>query len=222
MHRLWHGENNHTTFCVIHLPWFYQFPTWLQRCYSGVTWRKDPSSKVLYLTFDDGPIPECTPHVLDILSAHDIKATFFIVGDNAVKYPELLDRILEEGHMVGNHTFRHLRGIKTSTAAYLSDVKMADSVLHSPLFRPPHGRMRLSQKRALLQAGYQIYLWDVLTHDYNPAYSVENMLEIVQRYVRNGSIITCHDSLKSRDRLLCFLPMMIVWCKEQGYSFERL
>lgn len=207
---------------MFHLPWLYQFPTWLQRCYSGVTWRKDPSSKVLYLTFDDGPIPECTPYILDILSAHDVKATFFVVGDNAVKYPELLDRIQKEGHRVGNHTFRHLRGLKTCTADYLSDVKMADSVLHSPLFRPPHGRMRAAQKRALLQAGYQIYLWDVLTHDYNPAYSVENMLEIVQRYVRNGSIITCHDSLKSRDRLLCFLPMMIVWCKEQGYNFERL
>lgn len=207
---------------MFHLPWLYQFPTWLQHCYSGVTWRKDPSSKVLYLTFDDGPIPECTPYILDILSLYGVKATFFIVGDNAVKYPELLDRIRQEGHMVGNHTFRHLRGIKTSTADYLSDVNMADAVVHSPLFRPPHGRMRAAQKRALLQAGYQIYLWDVLTHDYNPAYTPEQMLQIIQRYVRNGSIITCHDSLKSRDRLLGFLPMMIVWCKEQGYSFERL
>lgn len=200
----------------------YQFPTWLQRLYRGVVWRMDPSSKVVYLTFDDGPIPECTPQVLDILAQYGVKATFFMVGENVERYPELLARVREEGHAVGNHTYHHLKGFKTCTRTYLQDAQQANAILQTHLFRPPHGRMKYSQKKALHEAGQTIYLWDVLTHDYNPCYSVEKMLSVVKRYTRNGSIIVMHDSLKSKDRMLQLLPLMIQWLHAEGYKCETL
>lgn len=200
----------------------YQFPTWLQRLYRGVVWRMDPSSKVVYLTFDDGPIPECTPQILDILAQYGVKATFFMVGENVERYPELLARVRREGHAVGNHTYHHLKGFKTCTHAYLQDVQQANAILQTHLFRPPHGRMKYSQKKALRLAGQTIYLWDVLTHDYNPCYSVEKMLSVVKRYTRNGSIIVMHDSLKSKDRMLKVLPLVIQWLHAEGYKCETL
>lgn len=200
----------------------YQFPTWLQRLYRGVVWRMNPSSKVVYLTFDDGPIPECTPQVLDILAQYGVKATFFMVGENVERYPQLLARVREEGHAVGNHTYHHLRGYKTCTHTYLQDAHKANTILQTHLFRPPHGRMKYSQKQLLREEGWNIYLWDVLTHDYNPRYTMEKMLAVVKRYTRNGSIIVMHDSLKSRDRMLPLLPQLIEWLQSEGYKCETL
>lgn len=200
----------------------YQFPTWMQALYPGVVWRKQQEKKVVYLTFDDGPIPECTPQILDILARYGVKATFFMVAENAVRYPHLLERIQIEGHTVGNHTYHHLRGMKVTTKHYLEDVQKASQVLGTKLFRPPHGRMKTSQKRALLAQGYTIYLWDVLTHDYNPNYSVEHMMKVIKRFTRNGSIITCHDSNKSKDRVLDLLPKMIEWLLSEGYEIRGI
>ena len=182
----------------------------------------NPSSKVVYLTFDDGPIAECTPQVLDVLSQYGVKATFFMVGENAARNPELLQRIQSEGHAVGNHTFHHKRGHQTDLITYLRDVEQANQLLSTSLFRPPHGRMTYSQKKALLEAGYTVYLWDVLTHDYNPRYSPEKMLSIVKRFARNGSIIVLHDSLKSCDRMLVVLPQIIQWLQDQGFELRPL
>jgi len=181
-----------------------------------------PSSKVVYLTFDDGPIPECTPQVLDILASRGVKATFFMVGENAKRYPELLERVRTEGHAVGNHTYHHLRGCQTCTTPYLQDAEKANGILHTHRFRPPHGRMKRSQKKALRDMGQTIYLWDVLPHDYNSQYSVEYMLSIIKRYTRNGSIITLHDSIKSKDRMLQLLPLAIEWLHSQGYECKTL
>ena len=200
----------------------YQFPTWMQKLYPGVVWRKDKDRKVIYLTMDDGPIPQCTPQVLDILSQYGVKATFFMVAENAVRYPSLLERVRNEGHSIGNHTYHHVRGYKVDCQKYMDDVLLAEQVLGTKLFRPPHGRMKASQKREILTQGYTICLWDVLTHDYNPNFSVDHMLSVVKRYVRNGSIITCHDSLKSRDRVLKLLPWMIEFLLDQGYEFATL
>ena len=200
----------------------YQFPIWLQRVYRGVVWRMNPSSKVVYLTFDDGPLPECTPQVLDILAQYGVKATFFMVGENVERYPQLLKRVRAEGHAVGNHTYHHLKGYKTCTHTYLQDAREANSLLQTHLFRPPHGRMKYSQKKALCEEGCTIYLWDVLTHDYNPRYSVEKMLTVVKRYTRNGSIIVMHDSLKSKDRMLVLLPQLIEWLHAEGYECQTL
>ena len=196
----------------------YQFPTWLQRLYRGVVWRMNPSSKVVYLTFDDGPIPECTPQLLDILKQYGVKATFFMVAENAERYPELLARVRDEGHVVGNHTYHHMRGYKHDTQTYVRDALRGAEVLQTTLFRPPHGRMRNNQKKALINQGYTIYLWDVLTHDYNPHYSVDKMLAVVKRYTRNGSILVMHDSLKSKDRMLEALPQIIEWLQSNGYK----
>jgi peptidoglycan/xylan/chitin deacetylase (PgdA/CDA1 family) len=194
----------------------------MQKLYPGVVWRKDKDRKVIYLTMDDGPIPQCTPQVLDILSQYGVKATFFMVAENAVRYPSLLERVRNEGHSIGNHTYHHVRGYKVDCQKYMDDVLLAEQVLGTKLFRPPHGRMKASQKREILTQGYTICLWDVLTHDYNPNFSVDHMLSVVKRYVRNGSIITCHDSLKSRDRVLKLLPRMIEFLLDQGYEFATL
>lgn len=207
---------------MIYLPLLYQFPTWLQRLYRGVVWRMNPSSKVVYLTFDDGPIPECTPQVLEILSHYGVKASFFMVAENADRYPDLLQHVREADHTIGNHTYHHLKGYKTCLTSYLRDIADAHAVLQTHLFRPPHGRMTYSQKKALREAGYQIYLWDVLTHDYNPKYTPAKILRIVQHFTRNGSIIVFHDSLKSKDRMLQALPKVLEWLQAEGYSIQPL
>ena len=207
---------------IVSIRLLYQFPTWLQRLYRGVVWRENPSSKVVYLTFDDGPIPECTPQLLDILKQYGVKATFFMVAENAERYPELLARVRDEGHVVGNHTYHHMRGCKHDTQTYVRDALRGAEVLQTTLFRPPHGRMRNNQKKALINQGYTIYLWDVLTHDYNPHYSVDKMLAVVKRYTRNGSILVMHDSLKSKDRMLEALPQIIEWLQANGYEMGVL
>ncbi len=201
----------------------YQIPSFLQRLYRGVMWRGDKTRKVVYLTFDDGPIPEVTPKLLDILKREGIHATFLMVGENAAKHPELLQRVLSEGHRVGNHTYNHLKGYRYSVEEYMSNVAKADSVLHGTrLFRPPYGRMTPKQKKALLAAGYKIVLWDVLTHDYNACYSAERMVEIVKKHVRKGSIINFHDSIKSNERMLETVPQVIAYLRNEGYTFETL
>lgn len=202
----------------------------LQSLYRGAIWRINPSSRVVYLTFDDGPIPSVTPALLDILAAEGVKATFFMVADNARRYPELLERVRREGHAIGNHTTHHLKGTKYSLSTYMDDVHQAEEILStSPLdsqtklpFRPPYGRLWPWQKIALLREGYSIYLWDVLTHDYDKTYSPERMLAIIKKYTRNGSIINFHDSIKSSDRMLATVPEAIHWLREQGYQFETI
>ena len=194
----------------------------MQRLYRGVAWRMDASSKVVYLTFDDGPIPEVTPHILDILAQYGVKATFFMVAENAERHPDLLARVRAEGHAVGNHTYHHMRGYQSTTKDYVADVQRGAGLLKTTLFRPPHGRMCWSQKKAILKAGYRIFLWDVLTHDYSACYTVEKILNIVQRCTRNGSIIVMHDSLKSRDRIIHALPLMIEWLHSKGYELRTL
>lgn len=192
----------------------------LQPLFRGVYWRIDPSSKVVYLTFDDGPIPEVTPKLLDILKKEGVQATFFMVADNARKYPELLERVRREGHRVGNHTMHHIKGTHYSLKDYMDNVAEADKVLGGTrAFRPPYGKIWPHQKWALRRQGYRIYLWDVLTHDYNKHYSPERMLRIIRRYTRNGSIINFHDSIKSNERMLETVAQAIPWLREQGYRF---
>lgn len=190
-----------------------------QKMYSSVHWRINPKRKAVYLTFDDGPIPEVTPRVLDILRKYGVKATFFMVADNVRKYPEIYRQVVEEGHAVGNHTMHHVKGLRMSQSRYLQEVDAAAALLgNTRLFRPPYGRTWWWQRRAIRQRGYEIYLWDVLTHDYNARYTPERMLAIVQRYTRNGSIINFHDSVKSNERMLAVLPQVIEWLQAEGYE----
>ena len=201
----------------------YQLPAWLQRIYPGAIWRGDTTRKVVYLTFDDGPIPEVTPKLLDVLEKEKVHATFFMVADNVTKYPQIYHRVVANGHRIGNHTYHHIKGTKYKLADYIADVKKADVILGgTKLFRPPYGRVLPKQLSALRSQGYKIILWDVLTHDYEKSHTAEDLVRIVKRYVRNGSIITFHDSIKSNERMLAAVPMVIRELRNEGYTFETL
>lgn len=190
--------------------------------FPGSLWRKKPEKrKIIYLTFDDGPIPEITPWVLDILDKYNVKATFFCVGDNVRKYPEVYQQLLDRGHQVGNHTFNHLQGIKTRTKNYIKNVELAAEYIESKLFRPPHGHIRFNQFFRLRKK-YQIVLWDVVTRDYSKYMTPEKVIKNVQRYTRDGSIIVFHDSLKAEKNMKEALPKAIEWLKQEGYTFGLL
>ena len=173
----------------------------------------------VYLTFDDGPIPEATPFILDTLKEHGVHATFFMVGDNVRKHPELYQRILDEGHQIGNHTHNHISGLRRSLHEYSYNVEKANAYIQSHLFRPPHGWMRLPQY-ALLTRKYKVVMWDLVTRDYSKWMTAEDIFNNVKRYARNGSIITFHDSLKSIDKLRTALPQAIEWLQAEGYQFK--
>ncbi len=185
-------------------------------------WRfKHHRRKVVYLTFDDGPIPEVTPWVLDILDRYGIKATFFMVGDNVSRHPELLAEVRRRGHSVGNHTMHHLQGMKTTSRRYMRDITEADRHIDSVLFRPPHGIMRWKQARHI-RSHYNIIMYDLVTRDYSRKLTPEDVVRNVKRFARNGSIIVFHDSLKARDNMMAALPPAIEWLLSQGYEFEPI
>lgn len=188
---------------------------------------------VAYLTFDDGPIPEVTPKVLEILDRYGVKGTFFMVGENIDKHPEVFGQVLRGGHAVANHTYNHLKGWRCSLNDYMANVAKCREAIgrHIPdgyptqvpnLFRPPYGKTWIWQRRALLKAGYTIYLWDVLTRDYAKTRTPEAMLAQIQRETRPGSIINFHDSLKSNERMLEVLPKAIEWLQGEGYELKTL
>lgn len=181
-------------------------------------WRIPMKHKAVFLTFDDGPIPEVTPWVLDLLDHYGIKATFFCVGDNVRKHPETFRMVVERGHSVGNHTMHHLQGAKVTTARYVADIMEAHALIDSPLFRPPHGLIRWKQAVAI-KDNMRIIMYDLVTRDYSKKLTGEQVLDNVRRYVRNGSIIVFHDSLKSDSNLRYALPRAIEWLKENGYQF---
>ena len=176
--------------------------------------------KAVYLTFDDGPIPEVTPKVLAILDRYGVKATFFMVGENIDKHPDVFEQVIKAGHAIGNHTYNHVKGWKYSTADYIANVQKFPN--ETKLFRPPYGRTWLWQRMAVKRLGYEIYLWDVLTRDYNPRRTPEAMLKQIQRQTRPGSIINFHDSIKSNERMLAVLPLAIEWLLANGYELKTL
>lgn len=198
-----------------------QLPAFFRGVYRKVTWRKDSRIKNIYLTFDDGPIPEVTPWVLDVLDTYGIKATFFCVAENVWRYPQIYQEVLQRGHRTGNHTYNHLRGFFTSTKKYLANVEKAASYVDSDLFRPPHGELRTPQYFKLRKK-YRIIQWDVITRDYNPELTGEQVLGIVKKYARNGSIVVFHDSIKSERNMKYALPKAIEYLLGQGYAFETL
>ncbi|HNZ61851.1 MAG TPA: polysaccharide deacetylase family protein [Paludibacteraceae bacterium] len=199
-----------------------QFPTVLRPLIGrNYLWRKNSSEKVVYLTFDDGPVPEVTPQVLSVLDDFNIKATFFCVGDNVNKYPELYREILLKGHSVGNHTFHHLNGFKVEHEQYLNDVEQASQLIDSRLFRPPYGKLTRREKK-ILEQKFQIVLWDVISYDYDRNLSPSQVLENVKHNSRNGSVILFHDSVKAKNNMLSVLPDAINFLLAKGFRFERL
>ena len=198
-----------------------QPPAIYRMLFPGTMWRGDKSEKCVYLTFDDGPIPEITPWVLDLLDKYDIKATFFCVGDNVRKYPEVYRQILDRGHHVGNHTFHHKQGLCCRTKNYVLNIELAARYIDSKLFRPPHGHMRFRQVLSLRKK-YKIVMWDVVTRDYSRRLNAEQVLQNVKKRTRNGSVIVFHDSIKAEPRMKKALPEAIEWLKEQGYTFKLI
>ena len=196
-----------------------QPPQFIRRLYPRACWRMDSSERAVYLTFDDGPIPEVTPWVLDVLDKYRIKATFFMVGDNVRKHPDEFKMVVERGHRIGNHTYNHLKGMAVHTDHYVANFDKADCYLSTNLFRPPHGLMSLRQYRALCER-YHIIMWDLVTRDYNPKLNGRQILRKVQQYARPGSIITFHDSLRATHNLYYALPRAIEWLLAEGYEFK--
>lgn len=185
-------------------------------------WRlKRRRCKVAYITFDDGPIPEVTPWVLDTLDRYGIKATFFMVGDNVRRHPDLYEEVRRRGHSYGNHTMHHLQGFKTTRLRYMRDITEADTLIDSPLFRPPHGLIRWSQAKAI-KDHYNIIMYDLVTRDYSRKMTPEKVFENVRRRARNGSIIVFHDSLKAEKNMRQALPQAIEWLLAQGFTLLPL
>lgn len=193
-----------------------RFLRWL---YPQALWRMDPNQRAVYLTFDDGPIPEVTPWVLEVLHRYDVKATFFMVGDNIRKHPEEFEMVKAAGHRLGNHTFNHYGGFRHSIGNYVRNVEKANEYLQTDLFRPPHGWMKWDQFN-VIRRKYRIVMWDLVTRDYSKLLNGVDVLQNVKQYARPGSIITFHDSVKSYDKLLYALPRSIEWLKAQGYEFK--
>lgn len=202
---------------------FIEQPPLLYRIlFPEAVWRiKRKKRKVVYLTFDDGPIPEVTPWVLDLLDYYGIKATFFLVGDNVKRNPYLLEEIKKRGHSWGNHTMNHLQGFKVQTPRYLRNIKEADDLIDSPLYRPPHGIMRWGQAK-VIKEHFNIIMYDLVSRDYSKKLNGEQVLKNIKRFARNGSIIVFHDSLKAERNLRYALPRAIEWLKEQGYEFRAI
>lgn len=193
-----------------------KFLRWI---YPTALWRMNPTEKSVYLTFDDGPIPEVTPWVLDVLDRYGVKATFFMVGENAAKHPEVFEMVKARGHRIGNHTYNHIGGMRHGISSYVANVDKANELLRTNLFRPPHGWMKWEQF-LFVRSSYKVVMWDLVTRDYSTHLNGCDVLLNVRRYARPGSIITFHDSLKSLDKLLYALPRAIEWLQAQGYSFR--
>ena len=186
-----------------------------------LNWEIKTNKKVIYITFDDGPIPEVTPKVIKILAQYKAKATFFCVGENALKYPEVLKMLKDDNHVIGNHTYNHLNGWKNNAKYYSDNISKAQDVLDSPFFRPPYGKINL---KALinLKKKYKIIMWSVLTGDYNQKVSSEDCLHNALRFTKGGSIVVFHDSIKASKHLFYVLPKFLQFFSEKGFTFEVL
>lgn len=188
----------------------------------GLFRRHEPGHQhTVYLTFDDGPIPEVTPWVLDMLDRYGIKATFFMVGDNVRKHPEVYEEVVRRGHRIGNHTMHHVSGFRLTRRSYLRDVAEARQYIDSDLFRPPHGWLRPRQTWALHEQ-FRVVMFDLVTRDYSKWLRPQDVVRNVKRFARDGSVIVFHDSLKSWPRLQEALPQALEWLLEQGYEFRLL
>jgi len=196
-------------------------PNFIQKMFPNFLWRKQETEKVIYLTFDDGPIPRVTPWVLQQLADYKAKGTFFCVGDNVQKHPDIFREVKAAGHAVGNHTMHHLNGWATDNLAYFHDTRHCAHLVNSDLFRPPYGRLKPKQA-SFLQRHYNIVMWDVLSGDFDTEISGEECLRNVLKHTKNGSIIVFHDSEKAFPRLEYVLPKVLAYYAKKGYRFEAI
>jgi peptidoglycan/xylan/chitin deacetylase (PgdA/CDA1 family) len=205
----------------------------IKKIFSKYTWDIPNNENKIYLTFDDGPIPEITEWVLEELKKQDAKATFFCIGENIEKHPNVFEKVISEGHAVGNHTFNHLNGWKISTKEYIANTEKCSVIscqsqnrnlqpLNFKLFRPPYGKIKKSQSEKLMQLGYKIIMWDVLSADFDITISPEKCLDNVLNNVKSGSIIVFHDSIKAFPNLKYTLPKTLKILTERGFVFNLI
>jgi peptidoglycan/xylan/chitin deacetylase (PgdA/CDA1 family) len=203
---------------LVKTPWL------LKTLYSKLVWNINYNSRCIYLTFDDGPIPIVTPFVLNILKQYNAKATFFCIGDNVRKHPDIFEQVKNDGHAIGNHTYNHLNGWKTEDNIYLDNFLRADKLLDTKLFRPPYGRIKRSQIKLLQEAkpGLKIIMWSVLSADFDINAKSEKCLDNVLKNTESGDIVLFHDSLKAKERMEYALPKVIEEWSKRGYSFNSI
>jgi peptidoglycan/xylan/chitin deacetylase (PgdA/CDA1 family) len=209
--------------------------TFIKKIFNNLVWDIPNLENKIYLTFDDGPIPEVTEWVLDVLKSENIKATFFCIGDNIQKHPEIYKRILSEGHQTGNHTFNHLNGWITTNKNYQKNIELCNNeqikqnlnnnycqlnTENCQLYRPPYGKIKPSQSKIIRKLGYKIIMWDVLSYDFDASIAPENCLENVISNSAQGSIIVFHDSIKAANNLKYALPKAIQILKNKGFVFD--
>ena len=200
-------------------------PFWLRALYPNCTWKIPSKEKVIYISFDDGPHPEATPFVLAALKKFNAKATFFCIGNNVLKHPNVYESILLQGHQVGNHTYDHLNGWKTETPTYIENIKDATNLIESNLFRPPYGRITRKQIKNIKsdsKCPQHIILWDVLSGDFDLKLTGEDCAKNVIKNTQPGSIIVFHDSQKSWERMSVALPIVLAYFSNLGYRMEAL
>lgn len=202
-------------------------PGFVKTLFPNFTWNIDTDKQELYLTFDDGPTPEITDWVLQHLAKYNAKATFFCIGNNIEKYPDIFSNIIAEGHAIGNHTYNHLKGWKHKTKNYINDVIETEKLMNSHsvnsnLFRPPYGKFKNKQSKKLLELGYKIVLWDVLSYDWDKSVTQDDCYNNVISAAKEGSIIVFHDSVKASHNLKYALPKVLEYYNERGYTFKAL
>lgn len=206
----------------------FKTPVWLPWVYPHWEWKKRVKSPQIFLTFDDGPIPDISEFVLDTLQAYDAQASFFCVGDNIRKHPDIFQKILQAGHQVGNHTFHHRNGRQLSTSEYWQEVSLCQEQIdryvpstQAKLFRPPYGRLKAAQSRQV-RRHYRVIMWDVLTYDFDAQLSPETALSKALQNTQAGSIVLFHDSLKAEKTLRYALPRFMDHFARKGYQFSSL
>lgn len=210
-------------------------PRFIQWLYPERIWTFPATTKTVYLTFDDGPIPEITPWALEELKKHRAKATFFCIGENIEKHPEIIKRIIAEGHSVGNHTFNHLKGTATETAKYVENVLKCEELINSKsssdghqnqnsklLFRPPYGKITSKQAKLLQRRGYKIVMWEIISYDFDMTISEEQCLKNVLKNLKPGRVVVFHDSLKAEKNLRYALPKVLDFIEEKGWCASHI
>lgn len=202
--------------------YFIKTPWYLKKMYSNLLWDIPSREKIMYLTFDDGPHPTATPFVLEQLKKYNARGTFFCIGNNVKDHPELYKRLLDEGHVAGNHTFNHLNGWKVTDEAYFRDVLDAKKYIDSRLFRPPYGRITMFQAKHLRQSAHQfkVVMWDVVSGDFDTMITPDECAANVLKHAKSGSIIVFHDSEKAFPNLQKALPATLEHFSAKGYRFE--
>ena len=201
----------------------YTFPKWLRWLYPGAIWDFSfKKEKSIYLTFDDGPNPEITEYLLDLLASYNAEATFFCIGKNVQKHPELFEKIKTAGHSVGNHSMTHPNGWWSFNKGYYEDVEQANKLIQSNLYRPPYGRVGLSQFRHLKKQGYQIYFWSVVSYDFDPGLRAKKLIKKMKRLTFPGAIFVFHDNPKALSVLKSELPLLMEFWQSKDYTFKKV